>query len=71
MSTFDYTNRDYTSIRNDLLNRASVVLPEWTSRDSSDFGILFVDLVSYMGDILHYYVDQAARESFLVNAKKR
>ncbi len=71
MSTFDYTNRDYTSIRNDLLNRASVVLPEWTSRDSSDFGMLFVDLVSYMGDILHYYVDQAARESFLETATRR
>ena len=71
MSTFDYTNRDYTSIRNDLLNRASVVLPEWTSRDSSDFGMLFVDLVSYMGDILHYYVDQAAGESFLETATRR
>ncbi len=71
MSTFDYTNRDYTSIRNDLLNRASVVFPEWTSRDSSDFGMLFVDLVSYMGDILHYYVDQAARESFLETATRR
>ena len=71
MSTFDYTNRDYESIRADLLNRASVVLPEWTSRDSSDFGILFVDLVSYMGDILHYYVDQAARESFLETATRR
>lgn len=71
MTTFDYTNRDYISIRNDLLNRASVVLPEWTSRDNSDFGMLFVDLVSYMGDILHYYVDQAARESFLETATRR
>ena len=71
MTTFDYTNRDYASIRADLLNRASVVLPEWTSRDSSDFGMLFVDLVSYMGDILHYYVDQAARESFLETATRR
>ena len=71
MTTFDYTNRDYISIRNDLLNRASVVFPEWTSRDNSDFGMLFVDLVSYMGDILHYYVDQAARESFLETATRR
>lgn len=71
MTTFDYTNRDYISIRNDLLNRASVVLPEWTSRDNSDFGMLFVDLVAYMGDILHYYVDQSAKESFLETATKR
>lgn len=71
MTTFDYTNRDYISIRNDLLNRASVVLPEWSSRDNSDFGMLFVDLVAYMGDILHYYVDQSAKESFLETATKR
>lgn len=71
MTTFDYTNRDYISIRTDLLNRASVVFPEWTSRDNSDFGMLFVDLVAYMGDILHYYVDQAAKESFLDTATRR
>ena len=63
MAAFDYTSRDYNSIRADLLARASEVLPEWTSRDSSDFGILFVDLVAYMGDIFHYYLDEAAKES--------
>ena len=71
MTTFDYTNRDYSAIRADLLSRASVVFPEWTSRDNSDFGMVLVDLVSYMGDILHYYVDQAAREAFLDTATKR
>lgn len=71
MSTFDYTNRDYLSIRTDLLARASTVFPEWSSRDSSDFGMLFVDLVAYMGDILHYYVDQAAKEAFLDTASRR
>ena len=71
MAAFDYTSRDYNSIRADLLARASEVLPEWTSRDSSDFGILFVDLVAYMGDIFHYYLDEAAKESFLDTATRR
>jgi len=71
MTTFDYTSRDYFSIKTDLLARAEQVLPEWTSRDSSDFGMLLVDLWAYMGDILHYYIDRAAQESFLETATQR
>lgn len=71
MTTFDYTSRDYTSIQADLLARAERQIPEWTSRDASDFGMLMVDLWSYMGDILHYYVDRAAGESFLNTATQR
>ena len=71
MTTFDYTSRDYTSIQNDLLERASVVIPSWTSRDPSDFGMVMVDLWAYMGDVLHYYVDRAAGESNLATATQR
>ena len=71
MSTFDYTSRDYFSIKEDLLARASAVLPEWTSRDASDFGMLLVDLWAYMGDVLHYYIDRAAQEAFLSTATQR
>ena len=71
MSTFSYTNRDYASIKEDLLARAAVIFPEWTSRENSDFGVLLVDLWAYMGDTLHYYVDRAAREAFLNTATQR
>jgi len=71
MTTFDYTSRDYTSIQADLLARASTQIPEWTSRESSDFGMVMVDLWSYMGDVLHFYVDRAAGEAFLGTATQR
>lgn len=71
MTTFDYTSRDYFSIKQDLLARAASILPEWTSRDNSDFGMMLVDLWAYMGDVLHYYVDRAAREAFLDTATQR
>jgi len=71
MSIFDYTSRDFDSIRNDLFTRASTQIPEWTSRETSDFGVLMVDLWAYMGDILHFYVDRAAAESFLGTATQR
>jgi uncharacterized phage protein gp47/JayE len=69
--TIDYTRRDFNTIKEDLLRRASSVLPEWTDRDPSDFGMLFVDLWSYMGDVLHYYIDRASKEAFINTATQR
>jgi len=71
MATIDYSNRDYNSIRADILRRAEEIVPEWTARTSSDFGVLFVDLWSYFADVLHYYIDRAAGESFITTATQR
>lgn len=71
MATFDYTNRDFLSIRQDLLNRAARTIPEWSSTDASDFGNVLVDLWAYMGDIIHFYIDRAAGEAFLQTATQR
>jgi predicted phage baseplate assembly protein len=71
MPSFDYTSRDYLSIRQDLFDRASAFIPEWTARNPSDFGVLMVDLVAYVGDILHYYVDRAAAETYLNTATQK
>ncbi len=67
----NYSNRDYTSIRQDLLLRASQTIPEWTSRENSDFGMVMVDLWAYFADILHYYIDRAADEAFIDTATQR
>ena len=68
---FDFAARDFQTIKQDLLRRATTVAPEWTDRDPSDFGMLLVDLWAYMGDILHYYVDRAAGEAFIETATQR
>lgn len=69
--SFDFSSRDYTNIRRDLLDRASRRIPEWTDRDPSDFATALVDLWAYTGDVLHYYIDRAAQEAFLTSATKR
>lgn len=71
MPSFDYTSRDYLTIRQDLLDRAATVLPEWSTRNRADFGVLMVDLWAYMGDVLHYYVDRAASEAYLGTATQK
>lgn len=67
----DYTSRDYASLRDDLIAIISNFAPQWTSRDSSDFGIVLIELFSYLGDILNYQIDRAANESFIDTATQR
>ena len=62
----DYTSRDFNSIKSDLVNYAQRYYPN-TFRDFNEagFGALMLDTVAYVGDILSYYVDYSANESFL------
>jgi hypothetical protein len=67
----DYTSRDYAAIRDDLIALIPNYLPEWTTTDPSDFGITLIELFSYMGDMLNYYIDRAANEGFINTASQR
>lgn len=71
MSAFGYTSRDFDTIKQDMLDRAARVLPEWTDRDSSDFGMMLVDLWAFAADSMHFYMDRAAGEAFLDTATQR
>lgn len=62
----NYTSRDFDSIREELIEYIKKYYPD-TYQDFSDasFGSLMVDSVSYIGDILSFYLDYQANESFL------
>ena len=65
----NYTDRDFTSIKASLVDYARRYYPE-TYRDFSEagFGSLMMDTVSYVGDILSFYLDYQVNESFLDSA---
>lgn len=65
---FDYTSRDYESIFQDLLDRKQLYLPGWTSQNQSDFGVVLLQMFAYVGDLVGYYLDRLAGESFLATA---
>jgi hypothetical protein len=67
----DYTSKDFEGFRQAMLDHAARVYPEWSGRNTADFGVLLVNLFAYMGDILAYYGDAAAREAFLETATQR
>lgn len=67
----NYLSRDFGTIKNDLIEHAQRYYPD-TFRDFSDagFGALMIDAVSYIGDILSFYLDYQANESFLLTANE-
>jgi len=65
----DYTSKDFASIKKELINYAKKYYPE-TFKDFNEasFGSLMLDMVSYVGDMLSFYTDYQANESFLSTA---
>lgn len=67
----DYTSKDYYSLRNDLIARIQNRVPNWTGTDNHDFGIAMIEAFAYLGDLMSYYIDRAANESFISTATQR
>jgi hypothetical protein len=67
----DYTSRDYFSLRDALISRIKTRLPAWSGDNPADFGLALVEAFAYMGDVVNYYVDRVANESYLPTATQR
>jgi hypothetical protein len=71
-SLIDYMARDYDSLLQSMRDQIPTKLPEWTDYTSeADFGNVLLQLFAHMGDILSYYQDRIANESFLSTAQTR
>jgi hypothetical protein len=71
-TVIDYTARDYDSLLRSMRDLIPAKLPEWTDFESeADFGNVLLQLFAHMGDILSYYQDRIANESFLSTAQTR
>lgn len=66
----DYTSRDFDSIKASLLDYASTAFPGWVPGSEGDFGVLMIELLSYVGDVNSYYVDRAQNEAYLSTASQ-
>lgn len=67
----DYTSRDFEGLKQTLLDFAAVRFPDWKPSSEGDFGVLMIELLSYVGDLLSYYVDRAQNEAYLPTATQR
>tara|TARA_Y100001970_G_scaffold287131_1_gene411022 strand:+ start:1360 stop:3156 length:1797 start_codon:yes stop_codon:yes gene_type:complete len=69
LQPIDYTSRDFDSIRRDLETFAKRYYADtYKDFNEASFGSLMLDTVAYIGDILSFYLDYQANESFLETA---
>ena len=71
-SLINFTDNDFLSLRNSLINYAQTVYPlEYQYFVESDLGMMFIELVAYMGSVMSMKADMLANENFLSTAKNR
>jgi hypothetical protein len=67
----DYLAKDYASFRRLILDRLSVLVPDWKERNPADTGVALAELLAYAGDYLSYRQDAVATEAYLDTARRR
>ena len=67
-----YLNRDFSSFKSSLIEYSKTYFPR-TYKDFSDAspGMMFIEMASYIGDVLSYYTDYQFKESLLPYAEER
>ena len=65
-----YLNKDYNSYKSSLLDFAEVYFPNnFNDFSEGNPGMMFLEMASYVGDVLSFYTDTQLRECFLSLAK--
>mgnify|MGYP000851901038 CR=1 FL=1 len=67
-----YTNKDFSSIKNDLIEYTKSYFPD-TYKDFNETspGMMLIELSSYVGDVLSYYIDYNYKENLLATATEK
>ena len=66
-----YIYRDYAGLRQLMLDRLAVTMPDRIEQHEPDIWITLVELLAYIGDDLSYYQDAVATEAYLKTARNR
>lgn len=67
----DYLARDYASLRRLVLDRLSVLMPQWRERNPADLLVTLAEALAFRGDELSYFQDAVATEAYLGTARRR
>jgi hypothetical protein len=67
----NYLAKDYASYRQLMLDRLSVITPQWSERNPADLGVTVIELLAHVADQLSYRQDAVATEAYLFTARRR
>lgn len=67
-----YLNRNYNQLKQDLVDFTKNYFPDnFNDFSESNPGMIFLELASYVGDVLSYYTDTQLQETFIESAKEK
>lgn len=67
-----YLNRNYNQLKQDLIDFSKNYFPEnFNDFSESNPGMIFLELASYVGDVLSYYTDTQIQETFIESAREK
>ena len=71
-TNINYTSKDFSSLKADLIQYTKAYFPD-TYKDFNETspGMMLIELASYVGDVLSYYIDYNYKESLLTTATER
>ena len=66
-----YIDRDFNSFRNSLIDYSKTYFPNTYNDFTPDStGMLFMEMASYVGDVLSFYLDNQIQETFIQKARQ-
>ena len=66
-----YTDRDFNSIRNQLIQYSKTYFPQtFNDFTPTSTGMLFMEMAAYVGDVLSFYLDNQIQETFIQKARQ-
>ena len=66
-----YINRDFNDFRNTLINYSKTYFPDtYNDFTETSTGMLFIEMASYVGDVLSFYIDNQIQETFIQTARQ-
>jgi hypothetical protein len=67
-----YLNKDFTDFKSALIEYAKSYFPTaYNDFSSASPGTMFIEMASYVGDVLSFYMDNQIQETFLEYAKQK
>ena len=67
-----YLNKTFTDFKSNLVNYAKTYFPNtYNDFSESSPGNMFIEMASYVGDVMSFYVDTQVQENFLLYAKEK
>ena len=67
-----YLNKDFSQFRENLIDYAKTYFPEtYSDFNEASPGMMFIEMASYLGDVLSYYTDDSLKESLMLYSEDK